>query len=303
MCDQQHISAAQLLLAVDGGGTKAEFVLFTADGNIRKRFQLPGTNVSVYGFEQVVQTLRQGIDLCLQEQGMLTDVFIGTAGSQLLKLQQTLSAAYPKLRIAVESDGVNALYLENAEAALICGTGSILVLKEKQGIRRVGGWGYRLGDPGSGFLFGHKLLQLCADHEDGIADHGPLFEKMCQKLSCSTLRDVLRFLEPPRIASLAPILLDAYKEGNREVAGIVCCEMERLGKLVSASCAPGSRVILCGGMFGHYADQLLPVLQSYTQEGISYLLPTLPPIYGACVRCCELAGISCPAHHLKEALQ
>lgn len=298
MCEKA-CSAERLLLAVDGGGTKAEFVLFTADGHIRKRFCLPGTNVAVYGFEQVVQTLLEGIALCAGEQGRLTDLFIGTAGSRLEDLQEALSAQYPELHITVESDGMNALHLEEAEAALICGTGSILILKEGDGIRRVGGWGYRMGDPGSGYNFGHKLLQLCAEHEDGICDHQQLFEAVCKKLQRTTIRGVLRDLEPPQVAALAPILLDAYG-ADADVPVIVLREMEQLGKMIHATCSPGSRVILCGGMFRHYARLLLPLLQGCTKAEITYLLPDLPPINGACVRCCRLAGISCPTEQLKK---
>jgi hypothetical protein len=37
---------------------------------------------------------------------------------------------------------------------------------------------------------------------------------------------------------------------------------------------------------------LLPILKEYLKSPIEFILPALPPIYGACVACCESMGIS-----------
>lgn len=282
-----------VMIAVDGGGTKAEFVMFTAQGNILTRFKLPGTNASLSGFEQVVEILCRGIDMCINQRLDVGTVYIGTAGSKLPQIQQRLSERYSRLKITVESDGVNALYSDEGDVALICGTGSILILKDGDGIRKVGGWGYRLSDPGSAYNFGREALLACADHEDGVQNNAVLHEKICKKLDVSAIRGAGYPKDAPFIASLAPVVFEAYKEGDKLAQEILHRQMKALSRQINAACRPGMRLILCGGMFEHNGDILIPILKNYVVSGVEFVVPTLPPVYGACVRCCSLSHIEC----------
>lgn len=50
-------------IAIDGGGTKTEFLLFTETGDIKKRLVLEGTNPNIVGMKKAFSTLKIGIDM------------------------------------------------------------------------------------------------------------------------------------------------------------------------------------------------------------------------------------------------
>lgn len=283
--------APQAMIAVDGGGTKSEFALFYPSGKVIKRFVLGGTNTGVYGLETVMDTLCQGINRCIGEMVNIRDVYIGTAGGNLEEIRNRLSVQYPKFRITVESDGLNALFSKPSDAALICKTGSLLILKEGDEIRRIGGRGYMLGDPGSAYNFGLAVLRFAADYEDGVYPHSRFYREVCRTFHCTSLREAIKSAEKvPFIASLAPLFFEAYRDGDADAATTLHSEMKTLANLLNASCKPHTRVNLCGTMFEQYGDILLPILRRYIQPEITFSCPALPPIFGACVRCCILAG-------------
>ena len=51
-----------VMIGIDGGGTKTDFVLFRGDGTVVRRLILEGSNPNVYGMEEAQKTLKQGID-------------------------------------------------------------------------------------------------------------------------------------------------------------------------------------------------------------------------------------------------
>lgn len=56
-----------LMLAIDGGGTKTEFLLFSMSGEIVENFTLTGTNPNSVGMENCLCILKQGITECFKE--------------------------------------------------------------------------------------------------------------------------------------------------------------------------------------------------------------------------------------------
>ena len=56
----------RVLVAVDGGGTKTEFVLFTESGRMIKRLLLGGSNPNTVGMEKTQALLKSGMDQLLE---------------------------------------------------------------------------------------------------------------------------------------------------------------------------------------------------------------------------------------------
>ena len=52
----------RILAAIDGGGTKTEFVLYTESGQILKRLLLGGSNPNTVGIEATQALLQTGLD-------------------------------------------------------------------------------------------------------------------------------------------------------------------------------------------------------------------------------------------------
>ena len=282
----------RVMIAVDGGGTKSEFVLFTSDGRILKCFKLEGTNAVVYGLDTVVRTLASGIDACLAERADVAGIFIGTAGPRLAEIEKQVSARYPGVPVFLASDAVNALMSAEADAAVIAGTGSIVITKNDDGVRIIGGWGYRVGDPGSAYNFGREAVRIAYSHEDGVLCDELVYRLVLERLDITRLRGyTFGDKSASFIAGLSRIIFDAYALGSAEAARVIDLEMENLSDLIRAAC-PVGRVVMCGGVMENCNEVLFPILEAHLGGSVELILPELPPIYGAAVECCNRLGVS-----------
>ena len=278
-----EVQSQILMIGVDGGGTKTEFVLFDQTGMVYKRIKLSGCNASLVGIEATLKILMQGIDACLDEKPDVAAAYVGIAGPKLDVVSK---------KISVSSDGVNAFKSAVGDFALICGTGSIIITPTENGYRRIGGWGARFGDMGSAYNFGRAALQYGFAYEDGIHDASLLYDLLIKKTGFSALRSSAGGLDVAYIASLSVVVFEAYAKGSKEAADIIRKEMRDLALLLDSAFSRGGRAVLCGGIMEHHAPLLLPILKEYLKSPIEFILPALPPIYGACVACCESMGIS-----------
>ncbi len=287
---RESLDREEIMIAVDGGGTSAEFALFTSKGRILTVFQLPGTNASVIGVDAAYSIFCQGIDLCRSRCSFVKRVFIGNAGSKLDEISERLSQKYSGMSFTVVSDGVNALRSAEGDAALICGTGSIMLKAERGGYRFVGGWGYRIGDPGSAYSLGCDAIRAALAYRDGVSGDGTLCSMIQERYGESLLSE---YWKKPvaEIAKLAGVVFEAYEAGNSVAEEILHKEMRSLAGQVNAILPDGGRLIACGGIMEHFHGFLFPILRQYVREGVTFVLPKLPPIYGACVACCEHYGI------------
>lgn len=283
------------MIGVDGGGTKAEFVLFSSTGEVKKVFRLPGTNASVKGISETVNILRKGIDLCLEECRTISHIFIGNAGSFLDKLKQNLQEIYPGIEIYITSDGVNALMcVEDADAAMILGTGSILLRPEGEGFCRIGGWGYKLGDPGSAYNFGREACRFYCAYVNGI-DQDPLIYSLMKERASAEELDRVGRMEPYQIAAFARVIFEADRLGDLRAKKVIEREMQELAVLAKAACPNGGKIVAVGGIAERYAQRLMPVLTAMCGENITFVIPGLPPVYGACRACMKHFGITSAA--------
>lgn len=282
-------SDERLMIGIDGGGTKCEVVLFTSTGEVRRRVKLSATNATLVGVEKSAEIMAEGIDICLSDKEKLEGVFIGCAGSRLEEIRAILAEKYAGIPIFIDSDAVNAMASgDGGDAALICGTGSIMLIRDGDGYKRIGGWGARFGDPGSGYNFGIHAIREAYAYEDGISTDNIIYRLLLERLRVEKVRGSgLAEVPVSEIGELASVIFSAVRLGSEKAMQIVEAEMEALSLVIRAACPNGGRVVACGGMIEHHCDILMPLLKKYVGEGIDFVIPALPPIYGAAVECCR----------------
>ena len=149
--------AEKVMLGVDGGGTKTEFVLFTEHGQILKRIVLGGSNPNAVGVDGCESVLRQGIETMAAIREDICAIQIGVAGFSTGGYEQTIRArlqkSYPHAQIECTPDIMNVIAgaaVQGDCVAAICGTGFIVYAKKGDTLQRLGGWGYLLERSGSG---------------------------------------------------------------------------------------------------------------------------------------------------------
>ena len=302
-------NAPRGLIAVDGGGSKTEFVLITAEGRLLRRLVLPGSNPNACGVEGCCGILQQGMDALLQEGCAAAHVFIGGAGMASggngEAVEAALRKSYPQLTVRCRSDITNLLALsddpDNA-LALICGTGSVVYAAKEGRLRRFGGGGWRLETVGSGYDMGRAVLLAALEHRDGTGPETVLTHAAEQRLG-DTVWNCIATLSGESnafVASFAPLAVEAWQAGDTVAAAIVSSTLQRLSRLVTvaAQTAPLARQVVVGGSLLTRSEALRTALQKCLPARLSLTAPLTPPVWGACLQCARLAGLEKPDSRL-----
>jgi glucosamine kinase len=190
---------------------------------------------------------------------------------------------------------------------VICGTGSIAVGTWQGREARTGGFGYLLGDEGSGYWITRAAVRALLDRRDRGVPLGTLGEVLLTAAGASHIDELHRmfydFPHPRRWARHAPAVLDADDPAARSIAveaaqalaGLADSAMRRLAGADDPTALAPLPVVLGGGLMGH------PRLREAAVIAVRGVLPghevlalTDPPVAGA-VRLAGAAARSTPA--------
>jgi N-acetylglucosamine kinase-like BadF-type ATPase len=262
------------LMGIDSGGSKTLGLLEAAgEGGPPRRWQaqVGNTNHHTCGPETAVQRVAELIEaLCGQAAlapAALDGVCFAGAGIDSVADEGWMADALASLgcggRLLVCSDALAALAGANGALTggmLLSGTGSIALGIDRRGARvRVGGWGYKLDDAGSGY--GIAILGLRAAYEalDGRGPATAIGAALLEHTGHADLHALLDALyapdcTPDAIARLAPHI--CALDGRDEVAGaLLDAAAQALVRLADALVRRlGLDLVplgLCGGLLVH----------------------------------------------------
>jgi glucosamine kinase len=169
-------SISPLFLGVDGGQSHSLALLADQEGRILglgragacNHFNEPG------GPERFRAALAQVISSAFTEAGLplqgVASACFGLTGAWE-QAPAVVRALLPVERLLAVEDTVTAqasAFAAGPGIVVIAGTGSIAYGKAEDGkIGRAGGWGYLMGDEGSGYDIGRQALQAAAQASDG----------------------------------------------------------------------------------------------------------------------------------------
>ena len=292
--DLIHPSSDNLLLGIDGGGTKTEFVVTTLDGHVINRFITKGSNPNDIGVQNALKIICDGISKALVDSPSISTVFGGVAGistgDHLRQMTQYLKEKFPSLKIHLQTDSANLFAIDdNADMIVISGTGSVVFVRDKQkkeSYIRLGGYGYLFDNAGSAYDIGRDAVSVALSEEDSIEKPGLISKLVRKKLGVSKVWDAVDKLYnggKPYIAALSEIVFEAYLQEDSKAFDIIDRNTKRLGELLNLGISKYNakpQAIAGGGMFEHYSHIMLPHLKKYTDTKI--LLSDLPAVYGAC---------------------
>ena len=298
LCDT---ALPKLMLCVDGGGSKTEFLLFTQDGEIKGRYVLGASNPNLVGVTEAYAVFKKGIDILTKGYWQLGGIYIGAAGMASGNngeiIEEKLRRDYRNIPVSVKSDIYNVIASADAGEkciALICGTGSVVYASTPNGLRRFGGWGCRLDTLGSGYDMGREALRASLGERDGLADAGLITTLTEQKLK-STVWDSIHDIYgkgDSYIASFAPVVFEAYSMGDVHAGEILSQNAKRLAELIIKAgemCDCGKTIVASGSIITKnkvYAD----MVTSFLPGNKKLVIPQMPQIYGAAKMCFKLCG-------------
>ena len=289
----------KMILGIDGGGTKTEFVVASMSGQVLWRIESPGTNPNDIGFDKAYSIISSGINDALLSFPSIAFVFGGIAGMNSGNYRQQMSTMlkkkYPSLRIELQNDAANLFAIDDsADMTLISGTGSVAFVRQKDTYVRIGGWGYLFDSAGSAYDIGRDAVSAALADEDSLRAPSLLTRLLLDRLNTETVWSAIGELYnggKPYIASLASAVFEAYQRGDTCACEIIDRSAKRLAELLELGVSKYGahpRAIANGGIFEHYTDIILSHIKKYTS--VDLVVCDLPPIYGACRLAHRLSG-------------
>jgi N-acetylglucosamine kinase-like BadF-type ATPase len=234
----------EVLVGVDAGGTGTVAAVAT-DERVHTHLG-PPANASSLGARCAGETIAETILTALD--GALPDaVFVGAAGagreSVASEIEETIRERFPRARVRVRDDAHIALRAsvpEGPGAVLICGTGSMALAENGNVAVRCGGYGFLVGDDGSGYAIGAAAIKLLLRHYDGRGPRDAFVDAVEGALDVRSLDEALeRVYGAPnavaQIARLAPLVVDAAGSGERSANKIVQAAALELSELVKTA--------------------------------------------------------------------
>lgn len=290
------------MIAVDGGTSKTEFILFTEHGTLLHRLLLGGCNPNVIGIDGACQVLREGLDDLFKRHAFVCGVYIGASGfgtqdnARLIASQ--LQKVYPHIKLRCTSDIFNVIATATSSEqclAAICGTGAVVFAKKGETLTRFGGWGYLFEEGGSGYAIGKAAICAALQEEDGLEEKSLLTQLVQDKLGSTAWGSLHRLYgEPPAfIADFAPLVFQAHARADSRAERILEEHAGCLARLINHAfhIVRGDGPLVLSGSILTSQTVFLDMLKARLDPSLPVLVPAVAQVYGACLLCCRLCKL------------
>ncbi len=319
------MSREPLLLLIDSGATHTRVILASVSGRIHRRAVAGPSNAYAVGEAVARANLRGAVGKAFATGGAspanVVGVVVGGAGIDIdgrgaEGMESDLHRSFPCARLRLMTDAVIALEGALAGAAgavVVSGTGSIVVGKDARGhIQRAGGWGWLMGDEGSGQWIGREALRAAARAVDGAGPPTRLVQALARHYRVPNFRRIIdpvyRHPNPAEIGALAPVVARLAAQSDRVARDIFRRAGGALGEqaatLVRRFGLRQPNVSYQGSLFqtGRFLlNPLRAALRSHCPQA-RLVAPILPPIGGAFLIGLGLIGAE-PSHDVLDRLR
>ncbi len=224
-------------LGIDGGGSTLRIGIYGESLKCIYLLELSETaNPSVLGFAQAEELLKSTLQKTIDEAGIAPSTvhFVGAGMAGAAQNPDWLSAilnqSLPHAQITVAPDYEIALIGAHGErygVLVLSGTGSAACGINASGeSAHSGGWGYLLGDGGSGYWLGLEMLKSASRVADGCMEETSLYQQTFTHLKISAPEELINWIYNPdrnnrEISQMAPLVLACAAAGDLEAYRIV----------------------------------------------------------------------------------
>jgi N-acetylglucosamine kinase-like BadF-type ATPase len=270
-----------MLLAVDAGGTKTAAWLALVDrpgvSRVLGRGRSSAGNPLSVGLAEasraIMAAAAQARIAAKQSDGRIGRAILSIAGSVDLQMRSSLVSWAHEIsladRVAVVSDVLPVLAAATSDCcgvALVSGTGSVAFARAADGRTALcGGWGYLLGDEGSGYAIGRAALRVALACLETRSEPGRLARAVLDKHGAETVAELTNAVynspDPRAIAvAMAPLVLEAAVDDDSIAQGILdtaAHELAQIATLAATRAGLSERPIplaVAGGILVRSAD-------------------------------------------------
>jgi glucosamine kinase len=283
------------LLGLDIGATSSRARLW-AGGQVAAESRGPSASVPAVGLERATAALAGLLaDAGVDPAEPLDAICAGSAGLSASGTTEFLRRQLAPLTrpdaLVIVSDVTLVLPAAGLDEgiAVICGTGSVAVGQFRDRTVQAGGWGYLLGDEGSGYWIVREALRVLLARRDQGSPLGDLETGLLSATGSDDLADLhRRYYEQPHLPSRwarhAPLVLDSPDPAAAAIAaraGKAAADLAEAA--VRVLDAPASLpVVLAGGLCGNAAFRRVACAAvSATLRGSEVSVLAEEPVAGA----------------------
>ena len=223
------------VIGIDAGGTKTVCLLANEQGEILARVRGEGANLQAVGELQVEKILHTVMAQAIGDRRLVpAAICLGIAGvdrpNDAAVVRDIMQRIGLNSRIVIVNDALIALETGapgQPGVVVISGTGSIAYGRNAAGeAARSGGWGYVLGDEGSGYWIGRAALRAVLRAADFRGPRTVLTQMLLDHFQVTQPQLLLHevyhhHLKPAAIGALASSVQTAFSEGDEAAAGIL----------------------------------------------------------------------------------
>lgn len=289
------------VIGVDGGGTRTRAVVVDESGVELGRAEAPGSVVTLEAPREAVDAVTEAVRLAAAGAGLVLPgavLWAGLAGSGREDARTAVSDALASSdlaeRLHVGTDAEAAFedaFGDGPGILLIAGTGSIVWGRGESGERvRVGGWGQRIGDEGSGYAIGMASLRQVLRCHDGRDPPTRMTARILEQCGADVAPDLVEWIASASkgdVASLVPIVAEAASSGDpaarsilegavRDLERHVASVLERTGPWTGP--AP---LVVWGGLLAPGGPLRSETLRALERYPVSVSVVELDPAVGA----------------------
>lgn len=248
----------QLVLGVDGGGTGCRAAVADLSGRVLGRGAAGAANIASQP-DAAAGNIQLAVDKALAQasatNSRICRAVLGLAGANLPGAPERLVACLPYPAIEVVTDAITAARgaLGDSDGVVAAiGTGSVLAVQRGQVIRQYGGYGFLLGDEGSGASLGRAILSRTLRAHDGVEPLTPLLAALLHEMGGPGGIVAFAFqARPADFAALAPRITESPDPAAMAVlAEAEACVARTLDALQAGTGLP---LVFLGGLGPHYS--------------------------------------------------
>lgn len=304
-----------IFVGIDAGGTASRCLVMDAEGRAVARVTGPGANLHNLGIDgtaqlilRLVQDAIGDVDRERYAHAAAAVAGLDTEASRN-SLCQALREIAPTLHWRTENDALAAW--KGAFGALasgvvaVAGTGSVALARHDGCEARAGGWGWMLGDEGSGYEIGRAALVAILREDDRFGQETSLRYVILRQLGLACAHDIIDHrhfhMAPADVAALAPIVLEHAGDNDAVALSIVqdaAAALIRMGRAAAEAIAPGRTweipFSVVGGVGSHPVFRSCIRDRAQNQElRLAWHEPEGSPVLGAVHLAREMARQQC----------
>ena len=302
------------VIGIDAGGSKTRGLLADETGRVLASALRGGANLRTHGELEVEKILHGLIEELESGAGMRPDALaLGVAGADRPDDDAVLRAILNRMgfreRVVVTNDARIAFVAGSRTRvglALVCGTGSIAWGRNRAGeVARAGGWGWHVGDEGSGLWIGERAIRRVLRAFDGRGRETALAEPLLAHFGIDRIERIVHAVYDgdyprARVAGFAARVEETAKSGDAvagEILEEAADELALAGRTVARRlCLSGQphEVILSGGTFRALPRLVELVAARVAEPGADVSLLREEPARGAVRLALEALGVELP---------